>query len=68
MKRIIYLLRIAKRLILTGSVHSKRYIEYFDSIEPQKTFFKKATLSFAIDVELIDRKDSKISRYTGKED
>lgn len=58
----VYLLRIAKRLILTGGIHSKRYIEYLDSIEHQKTSFKKTILSFAVDVELIDSKDSKISR------
>lgn len=62
MRKIIYLLRIAKRLILTGSIHSKRYIEELDSIECRKTSFKKAILSFAVDVELIDGKDSKISR------
>jgi len=56
-----YPLRIAKRLILTGSIHSKKYIECLNSIAHQN-LLNKAILNFSIDIELLDERKAERSR------
>lgn len=58
----IYPLRIAKRLIMTGGIHSRNYLQCLNSIAHQKLHFNKAILNFSIDIELIDKRDAERSR------
>lgn len=58
----IYPLRIVKRLILTGGIHSRNYLQCLNSIAQQKLHFNKAILNFSIDIELIDKRVAERSR------